>query len=91
MARRSKAKPAEPPAAPDAATPMRPHHHLDEASRPPPGVTSASRAPRPRPTEAAFDRWLQRELSRLYGPALEEPVPEELLRLVREAAGKKPS
>jgi hypothetical protein len=33
---------------------------------------------------AAFDRWLQDELTRRYDSALAEPVPEALLRLLRE-------
>ena len=32
--------------------------------------------------EAAFEAWLRRELTRLYGAALAEPVPEELSRLL---------
>jgi hypothetical protein len=34
------------------------------------------------PGEAAFEAWLRRELSRLYGATLAEPVPEELSRLL---------
>ncbi len=40
------------------------------------------------PGEAAFDRWLHRELSRLYDQTLSEPVPEELMKLLREGEGK---
>jgi hypothetical protein len=32
--------------------------------------------------EVAFEAWLRRELGRLYGAALAEPVPEELSRLL---------
>jgi hypothetical protein len=32
--------------------------------------------------EAAFEAWLRRELGRLYGTTLAEPVPEELSRLL---------
>ena len=42
--------------------------------------------PHPPPGGAAFDRWVQEELSRAYDEALEEPVPESLLRLIREPA-----
>ncbi|WP_439596928.1 hypothetical protein [Falsiroseomonas sp.] len=38
----------------------------------------------PAPPPAAFERWLQVELTRRYDQALAEPVPEELLRLLRE-------
>lgn len=34
------------------------------------------------PAIAAFDRWLNRELTQLYDSALAEPVPDELLRLL---------
>jgi hypothetical protein len=37
------------------------------------------------PEQAAFDQWLQRELSRLYDATLSEPVPDELLRLLRDS------
>lgn len=37
------------------------------------------------PGDAAFDRWLQRELSRLYDQTLSEPVPEELLKLLKDS------
>jgi len=33
--------------------------------------------------EVAFEAWLRRELGRLYGAALAEPVPEELSRMLR--------
>jgi hypothetical protein len=52
-----------------------------------------SPAPRPRGTPGrraapatAFDRWLRQELMRLYGAALDEPVPDDLLRLIAEAS-----
>lgn len=32
--------------------------------------------------EVAFEAWLRRELGRLYGTAMAEPVPEELSRLL---------
>lgn len=44
------------------------------------------------PGEVAFDRWLKKELGRLYDDALSEPVPEELRRLLDggpEAKGSK--
>lgn len=42
------------------------------------------------PGDAAFDRWLQRELARLYDQTLSEPVPDELLKLLKDS-GKKSS
>ncbi|NKE46507.1 hypothetical protein HB662_17125 [Roseomonas frigidaquae] len=50
--------------------------HLQPLAKPAP--------PPPGPTPRAFDRWLQDELARRYDSALAEPVPEELLRLLRE-------
>lgn len=47
-------------------------------------------APLPRePGNAAFDRWLQRELARLYDQTLSEPVPEELLKLLKDTGKPK--
>ncbi len=41
------------------------------------------------PPNRDFDRWLQRELGRLHGDVLHEPIPEKLLRIIEEgvAAG----
>jgi hypothetical protein len=33
-----------------------------------------------------FDVWLQRELGRLHGDVLHEPVPEKLLQILEEAS-----
>jgi hypothetical protein len=33
-----------------------------------------------------FDLWLQRELCRLHGDVLHEPIPQKLLRALEEAA-----
>ena len=33
-----------------------------------------------------FDLWLQRELSRLHGDVLHEPIPEKLLRILEDGA-----
>ena len=35
-------------------------------------------------TEAAFDLWLQRGLHQLFDSVANEPVPEDLLRLIEE-------
>ena len=37
----------------------------------------------------AFDAWLHGELARLYDSTLREPVPEELLRILREDPSSK--
>lgn len=55
---------------PEGASPMRVAHPRTSTTAP------AS------PGDAAFDRWLRRELGRLYDAALEEPVPDELMRLL---------
>ncbi len=41
------------------------------------------------PNSAVLDTWLRTELSRLYDSALTEPVPEELLRLLKEPVPSK--
>lgn len=87
--RNSRAPAAEPPALPDAPDGM--SANLQTAGVPPLGAGAGTQATPPRegPGEVAFDRWLHRELSRLYDQALSEPVPEDLLKLLREPEGKK--
>jgi hypothetical protein len=36
-----------------------------------------------------FDAWLSDELARLYGSALSEPLPDDMLRLLHEAARRR--
>ncbi|MBD0270460.1 MAG: hypothetical protein ICV73_00900 [Acetobacteraceae bacterium] len=38
------------------------------------------------PSNREFDLWLQRELSRLHGDVLHEPVPEKLLSILEGCA-----
>lgn len=42
--------------------------------------------------ERGFDRWLNRQLHRIYDPVLNEAVPDEIMRLLEEfeAAPPKP-
>jgi hypothetical protein len=47
-----------------------------------------SRPPQPKHFEAAFDVWLQRSLHKLFDEVANEPVPEELLRLIEEDRSK---
>ena len=37
--------------------------------------------------DGEFDLWLRRELGRLHGDVLHEPIPEKLLRIIEEGAG----
>lgn len=41
-----------------------------------------------KPTETAFDLWLQRGLHKLFDDVAHEPIPEELLKLIEEDRGK---
>lgn len=42
------------------------------------------RPPKERKPDAAFDLWLRRGLHELFGRVAEEPIPEELLRIIEE-------
>lgn len=54
----------------------------------PPRMAPAQHQHPAEPGEVAFDRWLKKELSRLYDATLSEPVPEELTRLLEATARK---
>lgn len=41
--------------------------------------------------DRGFERWLNRQLHRIYDPVLGEPVPDELMRLLDQFAAKPPS
>ena len=41
--------------------------------------------------ERGFERWLNRQLHRIYDPVLGEPVPDEMMRLLDQFAAKPPS
>lgn len=56
-------------------------NHLSMTQRKPP----ASRPPNaPRPADAAFDIWLNRGLHQLFDDVANEPIPEELLKLIED-------
>lgn len=56
-------------------------------SEPPAPPSSGCPTPPPPPREdAAFDAWLRVALAGLHAEALEEPVPEPLLRVLRPPA-----
>jgi hypothetical protein len=58
---------------------------LDTLASPEEGSSPAPSPTKPPPRDAcAFDVWLHGELARLYDSALREPLPEELLRILRE-------
>ncbi len=42
------------------------------------------RAPDERAVDGAFDLWLQRGLHQLYDDVANEPIPDELLRLIED-------
>ena len=48
----------------------------------------ASRRRRGSPTEPAFDAWLKRGLHQMFDDVANEPIPEELLRLIEEDRDK---
>jgi Anti-sigma factor NepR len=37
--------------------------------------------------DAVFDGWLNHHLSQLYDPVIQEPIPEDLLKLLEERLG----
>ena len=81
MERPGKGGVTEPEGVPDASRTM--SAQLDPGATPP--VPAGLAGPgRSADGDLAFDRWLRQELSRLYDSALAEPVPEELLRLLRK-------
>jgi hypothetical protein len=46
------------------------------------------RPPAEKTYDAAFDVWLQRSLHKLFDDVTNEPIPEELLRLIEENRSK---
>lgn len=43
---------------------------------------------RPRVPDERFNRWLDERLRRLYEAELSEPIPDDMLRLLKEIEGK---
>ncbi len=53
------------------------HFNMTDHKKPPPDKQS-------RPTDSAFDVWLNRGLHKMFDDVAKEPVPEELLKLIEE-------
>lgn len=80
MEQRGKGGPTEPEGVPNASPSMSAHLQTRDAPAAPASFAGSRQVAE---GDAAFDRWLRQELSRLYDSALSEPVPEDLLRLLR--------
>lgn len=39
--------------------------------------------------DPAFDQWLQEKLQVLYGPVVDEPIPEDWLKIIQELGSEK--
>jgi hypothetical protein len=52
---------------------------MTQRKTPPPRKPNQSR-----PSDAAFDVWLNRGLHKLFDDVANEPIPEELLKLIEE-------
>jgi hypothetical protein len=59
------------------------NHYRMTQSKKPPRPADASRSP-----DKAFDIWLNRGLHQLFDDIANEPVPDELLRLIEEDRSK---
>jgi hypothetical protein len=60
------------------------HHPMGQKSTRP---RSAGR--KPGKADAAFDVWLQRSLHRMFDDVAQEPVPEDLLKLIEDDRAEK--
>ncbi len=58
--------------------------HFPMTRRKEPAPPPPPQAPKRRKPEAAFDLWLERGLHKLYDDVANEPVPDELLKLIEE-------
>lgn len=56
---------------------------MTKRSAPPSGKSKQSK-----PSDAAFDVWLNRGLHQLFDDVANEPIPEELLKLIEEDRNK---
>ena len=54
------------------------------------GKSDPKPIPKSRPTDNAFDQWLNRGLHQLFDDVMNEPVPPELLKIVQEDQSKGP-
>ncbi len=52
--------------------------------RSPPPKKPPDHEPKPAKPEAAFDLWLNRSLHQMFDDVAQEPVPDELLRLIED-------
>ena len=62
---------------PPKTNPPQPEIDENDASRKGDPEPSRSRSP-----ESAFDMWLQRELQKMFSDVAQEPIPDELMRLI---------
>lgn len=61
---------------------------VDDGCDEPEAKRAADMNARGRPKgDPVFDGWLNHHLSRLYGPVLEEPIPNNLLQILEERLG----
>lgn len=61
----------------------------DKPEKTSPAKDAGQRAGRDASVESAFDIWLQRHLHRLYDDVMHEPMPTELLNLIKSDRDKR--
>ncbi len=60
-------------------------HSLNTEDKPSPAGNDNSEAEAVQPDDLApFERWLDRKLKSVYGSVLEEPIPQDILDLLRQ-------
>ena len=65
-------------------TPFRSGSHEIRRNELAEGQTGTGKPPQELKTEAAFDLWLKRGLHKLFDQVVNEPIPEELRRMIEE-------